>query len=496
MSDGPRTPPHFDELESSDPAPDLPADRPASIDLSRPTWLRVLSLAWPVYVQQMLLMLVNVYDLYLAGNNPPTDESLHVHYQAAQTTAIYLSWFLATLAYLVSVGATALVARFVGARDYRLAIRTTHQALLLALIIGTVFSIVGLLFLDSLIGLLGLHGEAADMAVRFLEPILWLMTFQVICTTGLACLVGAGDTRMTLWVLGGVAFVNVPISWGLLHGAGPLPEMGFPGITMGTALSHALGAVAVLVVLARGRAGLRLRLSLFRPAWDLIRRLLRVSVPAFADSCSLGIFQLWFLSLVNGLGDTAAAAHGIAIRWEALGYLSGAAFGTAASALVGQHLGADEPHEARRAGWTSLALGAALMSLMGMIFFLLAVPMFRLFCPYEHQQPIIDAGVPVLRLVAFAMPPLAAAIIFTHALRGAGDTRWPVVFTWIGFLVVRLPLAYFLTRDQVHLGALGTLPGWNLGLFGAWIAMLIDLFVRGGLFLSRFASGHWQRVKV
>ncbi|MFL5339871.1 MAG: MATE family efflux transporter, partial [Gemmataceae bacterium] len=79
---------------------------------------------------------------------------------------------------------------------------------------------------------------------------------------------------------------------------------------------------------------------------------------------------------------------------------------------------------------------------------------------------------------------------------GAGDTRRPVLFTWTGFLLVRIPLAYFFTKDQLDLGALGTLPGWNLGLFGAWLAMFADLHVRGLLFLVRFARGRWKETKV
>src|SRR6185369_7581028 len=113
------------------------------------------------------------------------------------------------------------------------------------------------------------------------------------------------------------------------------------------------------------------------------------------------------------------------------------------------NLGAERPERAARSGWIAFALGCGVMTAMGIVFYILAPNMFALFCPHPEQQPIIDAGVPVLRLVAFAMPPLASCIIFTYALRGAGDTRVPVLFTWIGFFVVRIPLAYVLTQATV-----------------------------------------------
>jgi Na+-driven multidrug efflux pump len=289
-----------------------------------------------------------------------------------------------------------------------------------------------------------------------------------------------------LFIRGGVAVVNLPLAWALFH------AVGFQGIALGTAISHTLGAVAVLVVLARGRAGLRLNLRQLWPDWPLQKRLLRVSLPAGADSMSLALCQLWFLRLVNALGDTASAAHGIALKWEGLGYQAGVAFGTAAMALVGQNLGAGRPGRAARSGWTAFGLGLGVMCMMGAVFCTCAPQMFRLFAHNPEQGGEVVLGVPVLRLVAFAMPAEACTIILAYSLRGAGDTRVPMLFTWIGFLAVRIPLAYWLTQPEVHFGPWV----WAGGLFGAWLAMFVDLFVRAALFLARFVGGRWQRVKV
>jgi Na+-driven multidrug efflux pump len=122
--------------------------------------------------------------------------------------------------------------------------------------------------------------------------------------------------------------------------------------------------------------------------------------------------------------------------------------------------------------------------------------MFRFYCPYESQRNVIVEGVPVLRLIAFAMPSLASSIIFTQALRGAGDTRIPLLFTWIGFFLVRIPLAYYLSLGQVELPGVGTIAGCGLGLYGAWLAMVADLVVRGLFFLMRFARAGWQQIQV
>ncbi|MDY3560939.1 MATE family efflux transporter [Gemmata sp. JC673] len=464
--------------------------------LSRPLGRQVLVLALPALAQQYLHLVVQLSDQFLVGRFQVSDPAARVGYLSALNTAGYLYWFVSSYTVLVSVGSTALVARFVGARDFALANRAAGQSVVLAVVFGVAGAVAALVGLPDLIRTLKLEGDAARVCVEFLTPLAALLAFQITESACAACLAGAGDTRTGLKVLGLVAVLNVPLAWGLCFGFGPFRGFGFIGIALGTGLSHVIGCVTLLVILARGRSGLKLHLTNLVPDTGLIRRLLWVSVPAAIDSLSAAFCQLWFLSIVNRLGDTAASAHGIALRWEALGFLSGAAFGTAAMTLVGQNLGARTPDRAARSVWVAFALGGGLMCCMGVLFVLLAEPMFKVFCPDADLQPVVDAGVPALRLIACAMPALASQIIFTAALRGAGDSRVPVLFSWLGFLGVRIPLAYLMTAPQVGLGPLGTVRGGDMGLLGAWVAMCADLWLRGTFFALRFASGKWKKIEV
>jgi putative MATE family efflux protein len=502
--------------------------------LPTPTVRLVLALALPVLAQQGLYLIVTLSDSIIAGHlqdasprqrlvsvaletsatlglplEPPGGAlgprvtrftllnqlagSRQAAVQAAQTTAHYLAWAISSYTVLVTVGSTALVARFIGAKEIALARDVTHQSILLAVFFAGLATLVGLFGgIDGLIGLLQLHGDAARFAGDYLRVLFSFLIFQVVELAGISCLVGAGDTRTGLFVMAGVALINVPFAWGFAFGK-VLPNLGFVGIALGTGMSHVLGCLVVIVVLMRGRYELKFQLSRFRPRFDLIYRLLRISVPAGLDSLSIVVGQFWFLSIVNQLGDVASGAHGIALRWEALGYLSGAAFGTAATTLVGQNLGAARPDMARRAGWLAFGLGCGVMCAMGLLFFVGARVMFTI---SSSDPNIVSAGVPVLQLVAFAMPALASTIIFTSALRGAGDTRVPVLFTWIGFFVVRIPLAYLLIRSSLPIGSWTVISGAGLGLFGAWLAMFADILVRGAFFMFRFVQGHWQSTKV
>jgi len=470
---------------------EVPAASAATVT-QRTIWRQVLALALPNLAQQYLHLLVQLSDQKIAAElRVPVAE--RADYLSALTTAGYLYWCISSYTVLVSVGATAMVARFVGGGDWPAARRATGQAVLLGVAFGILGTLAGVFGLRTLIGLIGPSGLAGEHCIAFLMPLAILLAFQITESAAVACLVGAGDTRTGLYVLGGVAILNVPLAWGLCFGVGPFEGMGFTGIALGTALSHLTGCVVVLVLLVRGRSNLTLRLADLRPDRGLIRRMLRVSIPAAVDSLSVAVSQLWFLSLVNALPTVASAAHGIAIRVEALGFLAGAAFGTAAMSLVGRNLGARDSHQAARSGWASFALGCAAMSGMGVIYFALAPYFFQFF---GGDPDVVAAGVPVLRLIAFAMPALAGQIVFLSALRGAGDTRVPVLLNWFGFLGVRIPMAYVLTRSEVNLGPLGVVAGFDMGLFGAWIAMVADIWVRGLFFVLRFATGRWKRIEV
>src|SRR5262249_58187070 len=134
--------------------------------------------------------------------------------------------------------------------------------------------------------------------------------------------------------------------------------------------------------------------------------------------------MLWHVGSVGGLGDTALATHGVAVRCEAPSWLVADALAVAGAALVGQALGAGRPDLARGYGWMAFRWGLLLMTLMGVVFYAGAPALFAVFVNAQEAS-VRELGIPALRLAAFAQPALAAAVILTWALEGgAGDTRW------------------------------------------------------------------------
>lgn len=439
------------------------------------TWLAI-----PVLGEQFLHLMVGLVDVYLAG-------TVGAEAIAAIGLATTVIWLVHLVFSFVGTGATALVSRHVGMGQPGRANHFSNQAIALALALGVAEAVLIWLGAPQLPRFLGWTEEPARIVTQYLRIdcagyVVYSLTF-----VGAACWRGTGDTRTPLYVMAAVNAWNIVTSAALRFGWGPLPEMGVLGIPLGTVTARFLGGALVVLLLVRGRSGLKL---LRRELWyrrDSVRRLLRIGVPAGVDGMLLWCSQLMFIKIISMLGtgeqqSVIVAAHFVGIRVEALSYLPAFAWATAAATMVGQSLGAGRPQRAVRCGHLAAVQGAAMCLGMSIIYFVFARQIYWLFSSEDFEQ-VAAIGVPALRALALFQAPLAVMIIYINALRGAGDTRWPLLFAFIGVLI-RLPMAYLFGV---------VLEG---GLIGAWIGMFSDLTVRAILSTVRFSRGKWVKTVV
>ncbi len=435
-------------------------------------------------LEQVLALSVGFTDKWLAGNLFPGPEPL-----AAVGLVAYCLGFLPVLFAAPAVAATALVARHVGAGDRAGARRALAQCLL----IGGGLAAATLLLVTCLGPLLlrglGLPPDSAVLARRYLAIVLPALPAILVIHVGVAGLRGAGAMVSGLVAMTVVNLVNAGASFALATGWGGLPRLGWEGLAWGTAAGYACGAACVLALLAGDRGGLRPAAADWRPRREWVRRILGIGVPAGVDGLGNAGCHLAFLSIVNRLGNLDAAAHAVAITIESLAFLPGSAFQVAAATLAGQYLGArDEPRARRSVRFAALACTALMTAAAGM-FLWSADGLAAWFTGGPGAQPELAAlTARLVRIVAFAQPPLALLMVFSGGLRGAGATRPPLVVNFLGLVAVRLPLAVVLARPA---DGASLLPGFGLGAVGAWYAMTADLSVRGLAMLVIFARLRW-----
>jgi putative MATE family efflux protein len=430
----------------------------------------------PVLLQNFLGMFVGWSDSILAGQilGDPV-------YLAAGVVSGYLLWFMESIGSVIYVGSQAIISRLLGARNTRDANTILGLSITLAIFMGVVLTIGVMISADLAAHMLNQDGRAGEAVAVYLRIVCVSSVPMMILVVGTSCLRAAGHNRSTMVIYLLVNGVNIAVSWLLAVGIGPIPSLGWEGIAAGTAISFFVGGLATLVVLRRGFVDLKLASIPWIPQMQATKRILTIGIPGAASSLVIVICQLWFLAIIGSLGETSTAAHGVAIRCESMSWLWGESFSIAAATLVGQSLGAGRPTLARQYGWASLYLSTAVLCGMGVLFLLIADQFVMIFA--NADAPIVRSeAAGVLRIIAFGMPALSASIVLTGALRGAGDVTIPFIYNSVGMLVFRIPLAYALTGGI-----------WSLGLWGAWVGMVSDLYARGLFSLARFLADGWTR---
>lgn len=445
----------------------------------------VLWLALPVLAEQLLNSLVGFVDTYLSGH---LDESISAAATSAIGVAVYVNWLAELLYSLIGTGSTAVVARHWGAGERDKANRVACCSISLSLVIG-VLGIATVYFMAPVFGdVLNLEDDSRGMAVQYMQLVCFAHIFTAINLIGSAVLRGAGDMRTPMWVLGLVSVLNVVFSSVLVYGAGPIPAMGIVGIAWGTILARLVGSVLMLTVLVRGMTDLVARPSLSSVSdRESVGRIMRIGGPALLDGILMWTGHFLFLKVISELGGTpdesraTFAAHIVGIQVEALNYLPAFAWGTAGATLVGQCLGAGDPKRAHRGGHEA-AWQAGLLALATMAVFFFGA---ELIYAFMHRDPAVGViGVPALRILALAEIPLSMTIVYLVSLKGAGDTKTPLILNFAGIFLLRLPIGYWLAVTL------------DWGLTGAWAAVGIDVTIRGFVAAFYFHSSRWAKTRV
>lgn len=459
----------------------------------------VMTIATPALAEQFLEFCVGTTDTYLAGNCLSPENSVPA--VAAVGLMAYSCWMIFVICASIGIGATAVVARNIGAGNWQDAELATEQAISLGMILSLITTVLFWFLADDYVAAMQLEGQAYDMALTYLRILIPAIPGFMMIAITTACLHGAGDTVTGLIVMTIVNVLNIAISAALAIGIGPIPQLGWSGIAIGTAVSHVIGGLLLLAILFQGRAHLKVQWRGMWPNIERMRRLLRVGLPGGLNDLIVLSSHLWYLGIINSLGTTQAAAHGLAIRLESPGFLAAWAFAVAASSLTGQHLGAKNPKRATRATLVSLSICFTLLSAYSLTIMFGGDFVANLFLGFPKEGTTAystsEAVLKILGIMAACLPFYAVFTVISGSLRGAGDTTWPLLITLIGFLLIRMPFTYYLALDAIEIPFTSiALSGAGWGLTGAWMAMLLDNVARMVLILVRYWHGAWTRIEV
>ncbi|MDX1650527.1 MAG: MATE family efflux transporter, partial [Myxococcota bacterium] len=328
-----------------------------------------------------------------------------------------------------------------------------------------------------LAGFFGLEPRAAALAATFLRT---LAPFNVAFAAGFVvatALRAAGDTRTPLWLGLFTNVVNVALLYVLVLGHLGVRPLGVAGAALANGLAFTAGAAVTLGLWWRGR----LRVGIGPPGGvsvRRVRRLLRIGAPAALEQVVWQGGFVAFLRLVALYGTAAFAAYGIGVNILAFSFVVGFGFQVAASTLVGQHLGAGDPQEATRSGWRATGLAVAVMLAFGTAIVVAAEPIARFLI---DDPEVVRLTVIFIRILGSVQALMAMEFTLGGALRGAGDTRFPLYVVMAGLLGARVLLAALFAWQEKDV----------VWIYGALIA---DYVVKASLMAWRFHGGRWRTI--
>lgn len=399
---------------------------------------RVLGLAWPVIGENLLETLLGIVDTALVAG-------LGTAAIAGVGSGLQIMFFLMATLSALSVGSSILVAQAIGAREPDRASRIARQSLVWSVLLSVPLACVGLGLAHPLLSLFGMSPEVTRIGAGYFQVTMGTVVVLVALIIGGGVLRGAGDSRTPMLVTAVANVLNVALAYGLIYGHWGLPALGAVGSAWATFFARTVALVLLLHALWKGRSGITIAGRWgWRPDWRVAREVLKLGVPASVEQLLMASAFLVLTILVARLGTDTFAALRISLSALSLSFLPGIGFGMAATALVGQSIGAKRPRLGAGVAQVATTWAVIWMSTMGALIFVFAGPIMHLFTKLPE---VVRVGAEGLRLVALTQPFWAVGMVQSGALRGTGDTRYPLLISTVGMwttvLLVWLGLTFF-----------------------------------------------------
>ncbi|MCG0275556.1 MAG: MATE family efflux transporter [Thermosediminibacteraceae bacterium] len=434
---------------------------------------QIMRLAWPAILEMISGMVVWTADTAMVGR-----------LSAEALSAVGLGGQLAfNITYVfgaLEVGTLAMVSRSVGAGEKERANYIAKQALLISAVLGILLCLIYYFAATPIFHLLTRDSEVIALGAEYLRIVSIGIAFMIPTYVMNSALRGAGNTTVPMISAATGNMLNIIGDYVLIFGHFGFPRMEVKGAALATTISQIVAATITFGYVCSGRGDLKLNIKKINlPDFKLIKHLVHLSLPSCMEEFSLSTSRLISSIWINRLGTISFAAHQVTLSAESISFMPGYGFSVAASTMVGQSLGAKDEKAAETAAWEATKLSVMLMSIVGVIFFIVPELITGLF---TNVPEVEDLAARCLRIGAFEQVSLAVAMTLGGALRGAGDTKGPFGVTLITLWLIRIPLIFvvvFILKASLEF---------------IWVTTVLQYFVEALLMALRFKKGHWKHI--
>lgn len=431
-------------------------------------------LAVPMVIEMVLEALFAIVDIYFV-NKEGVDATTTVGLTEASLTILY------SVAWGLSIGVTALVARRAGEKNFEAAAEVGKQALIVGILFSLVISVIGFFFSREILLFMGATPKIADENYRFTQIMLTGNVVIMLLFINNAIFRGVGNASIAMKSLLLANGINIVLDPLLIRGIGPFPHMGVVGAAVSTTIGRTCGVLYQFYHLYNGKAALVKLRGRLKPELDIIRAILTTSSGGMFQFIIGSCSWIFLARIIASSGPEVTSGYITAIRICIFTILPAWGLANAAATLVGQNLGARQPERAELSVWRTAFITLCFFALVSLVFFFFGEDLMLFFI---QDKVAVAEGTRCLHILSIGYMFFAYGMIISQAFNGAGDTRTPTYINLVVFWAIQIPLAYLLAKTA------------GLGSKGVYIAIGIAESILAIVCMIIFKKGRWKLVNV
>ena len=412
----------------------LPFRKKRDVDMTEGNILRhIILFALPLLMGNLFQQLYNTVDTWVVGNFVNNEA-----YSAVGTVGPIINMLIGFFMGLSS-GAGVVISQYYGAQQHEKVQETVHTAILMTLGLGVLFTVIGIAMIPLMLNLINMPeaviGEATTYLTIYFAGILGLMLYNI----GSGILRAVGDSQRPFYFLVVCAVLNTVLD--LLFVL--VLHMGVAGVALATILSQSVSAVLVLITLMRSEGCIRLELKKLKIHMPMLKKIFKVGIPAALQMAITGFSNIFVQSYINFFGENCMSGWTTYAKVDQLLFLPMQSIALASTTFVGQNLGKNQVQRAKK-GVTVSMLIAVVSTLILMVPVILFAPQIVAF--FNSEPAVVEYGAMLLRWLSPFYVLCCFNQIYSGALRGAGNTRAPMIIMLTSFVAFRQVYLFAMSR--------------------------------------------------
>ena len=443
--------------------------------LEGPIAKSLLTLALPIVLANVLQAGYQLIDAFWVGR-------LGGAAVAAVSVSTPVMFLTIALGVGFAVAGSTLIAQYFGAGNKKMVDHVAAQTLLMILMVSVVLGALGYIFTPKILRLMGVAPDVYQGAVGFMRVSFIGLVFNFFFFMFQSIMRGVGEARLQVYIVLGTVILNFILDPLIIFGWGPLPAMGVKGAAIATVSTQSIAALIGLSVLLRGKYGIHLSWSHFKPDPAFIKRAFLLGFPASIEQSAraLGLTVLTFL--IASFGTLTVAAYGVGSNMLQLVIIPAMGLSMSISTLVGQNIGAGNIKRAAEIGKLGALIGFGVLSFLGFIVFIFAPQLVAFFVPGDTA--VIESGAKFLHIISLSWGFMAVQLCLTGVLRASGNMMVTMVLALVSQWVLQFPLAYVLSKHT------------SLGITGLWWSFTATNIIIAVITMLWYAKGDWKKTKI